>query len=215
MSLRVVIVGASGHGREVREWLLRSSIPDVDFVGFLDDGEPDLELLARLGARHLGGSDELANLQDCVYYLGVGSPQVRARLGAKADRLGAQAGPAMVSNDSTIGSTGTIGEGSVIFPGARVTTNVRIGRHVHLNTNSTVGHDSVLHDYVAVHPGANVAGDVTLGVGALIGTNASINQGLRIGARSIVGAGAAVVHDVPPDTVVTGVPARPRPPAPA
>lgn len=215
MPLRVVIVGAGGHGREVRDWLLRSSIPDVDFLGFLDDGEPDLELLGRLGARHLGGTNALATVRDCVYYLGVGSPQVRARLGDQADRLGARPGPAIVSDDSTIGSASVVGDGSVICPGVRVTTNVRIGRHVHLNTNSTVGHDSVLHDYSGLHPGANVAGNVTLGTGALIGTNASVNQGLSIGVGALVGAGAAVVRDVPPETVVTGVPARPRPHHPA
>ncbi len=45
--------------------------------------------------------------------------------------------------------------------------------------------------------------------GASIGSNATILCGVTIGARAIVGAGSVVTHDVPPDTVVAGVPARP------
>ncbi|MBX6311517.1 MAG: acyltransferase [Isosphaeraceae bacterium] len=41
-----------------------------------------------------------------------------------------------------------------------------------------------------------------------IGTGALILKGVTIGARSIVGAGAIVTRDVPPDVVVAGNPAR-------
>jgi len=41
-----------------------------------------------------------------------------------------------------------------------------------------------------------------------IGTNAIVLPGVRVGRGSIVGAGAVVVRDVPPMTVVAGVPAR-------
>ena len=41
-----------------------------------------------------------------------------------------------------------------------------------------------------------------------IGANAIILKGVTIGARSIVGAGAVVSRDVPPDCVVAGNPAR-------
>ena len=41
-----------------------------------------------------------------------------------------------------------------------------------------------------------------------IGANATILKGVRIGRRAVVAAGAVVVHDVPPDTVVGGVPAK-------
>jgi UDP-2-acetamido-3-amino-2,3-dideoxy-glucuronate N-acetyltransferase len=44
--------------------------------------------------------------------------------------------------------------------------------------------------------------------GASIGSGAVILCGVTIGARALVGAGAVVTRDVPPGTVVAGVPAR-------
>jgi acetyltransferase-like isoleucine patch superfamily enzyme len=45
--------------------------------------------------------------------------------------------------------------------------------------------------------------------GASIGSGAVILGGVTIGERAVVGAGAVVTHDVPPDTTVAGLPARP------
>jgi UDP-2-acetamido-3-amino-2,3-dideoxy-glucuronate N-acetyltransferase len=45
--------------------------------------------------------------------------------------------------------------------------------------------------------------------GASIGSNATILCGVTIGERAIVGAGSVVTHDVPPDAIVAGNPARP------
>ncbi len=45
--------------------------------------------------------------------------------------------------------------------------------------------------------------------GASIGSNATILCGVTIGERAIIGAGSVVTHDVLPDTIVAGVPARP------
>ena len=44
----------------------------------------------------------------------------------------------------------------------------------------------------------------------IIGTRAVIKAGVTIGKNSVVGMGAVVTKDVPPDTVVTGVPAKPK-----
>ncbi len=49
---------------------------------------------------------------------------------------------------------------------------------------------------------------VTIGDRVFIGANAVINMGVTIGDGAIVGAGAVVNADVPPLTVVGGVPAR-------
>ena len=47
--------------------------------------------------------------------------------------------------------------------------------------------------------------------GASIGSGAVIMCGVTIGERAMVGAGAVVTRDVPPDAVVAGVPARLHP----
>jgi acetyltransferase-like isoleucine patch superfamily enzyme len=44
--------------------------------------------------------------------------------------------------------------------------------------------------------------------GASIGSSATIMCGITIGEKAIVGAGAVVTKDVPPNTVVGGVPAK-------
>jgi len=49
---------------------------------------------------------------------------------------------------------------------------------------------------------------VTIGDGCWIGLRATILPGVSIGPGSIVGAGAVVADDVPPNTHVEGVPAR-------
>jgi maltose O-acetyltransferase len=72
-----------------------------------------------------------------------------------------------------------------------------------------------VHIYTARHPleladrlqWEDVA-PVVIGAHCWIGGHATILPGITIGDRSVVGAGAVVTRDVPPDTLVTGNPAR-------
>jgi galactoside O-acetyltransferase len=63
--------------------------------------------------------------------------------------------------------------------------------------------------YSRLRPAFERAGSVRLEEDAWIGANAVILPGVTIGAGSIVAAGSVVTRDVPPITMVGGVPAKP------
>jgi sugar O-acyltransferase (sialic acid O-acetyltransferase NeuD family) len=205
----IVIVGAGGFGREVLDVIeaLNAVRPTWDFLGFLDDGDPDEELLHRRQAKVLGPSTDLADI-DAHYVIGIGSGEVRAQIDALATSFGRQAA-ILVHPRANVGSDTELGEGSVLCAFANVTTHVTVGRHAHLNLSCTIGHDVVIEDFVTVFPGAAVSGSVLLRRGATIGTRAVVLPGLEVGQGSTVGAGAVVVRPVRPDATVVGVPARP------
>jgi sugar O-acyltransferase (sialic acid O-acetyltransferase NeuD family) len=177
------------------------------FLGFLDDGAPDAALLARLDAQHLGPVDHLSQLPGARYLIGVGEPKARQDLDARAEALGAEAITVIHRNASY--SDVEFGPGAVVTAGVRLTNNIRLGRHVHLNLNCTVGHDTVLGDYVTVNPLASISGNVNIGDRVNVGTGANIIQNVTIGDDVVIGAGAVVVTDVPAGITVVGVPARP------
>lgn len=203
----LVIVGAGGFGREVLgvAQAVNARSQRFQVLGFLDDGDVNAEVLEALDARLLGSTAALQDLE-ARYVIAVGSPTFRRQIDEWASLIPRH--PATVVHpQSTVGPCSTIGAGCVIMPGARLTTNIVLGRHVHVDQNATIGHDAVLDDYSRVNPGAAVSGNVHLRAEATVGAGAVVLQGLTVGHGAVVGAGAVVVRDVPPGWVVTGIPA--------
>lgn len=214
MTRRLVVVGAGGFGREVLDVVdainAQSATPEWNVVGFLDD-QPSAQNLDRMKARgipHLGGLADLDGLEPGVHYVvGVGSPRARAAIVSALDAAGFAA-VSLVHPTATMGFDVRLGEGTVVCAGVRITTNVSVGRHVHLNLNATVGHDSVIGDFVSANPLVAVSGDCVVETGALLGSGSVVLNGLTVGAFAVVGGSACVVRSVPADAVVKGVPAR-------
>jgi len=209
MSGRLVIVGAGGFGREVLDVVeaMNAAGAALDFVGFVDDGDVDEAVVARRSAQVIGGSGLLRATSDRLT-IGIGAPAVRRHLAERLDPS-RERSVVLCHPAATVGGDVELGAGTVVTAGARVTTNVRLGRHVHLNLNSTVGHDCFIDNYVSVFPGATISGSVRIGEGATIGTGANVLPGVSIGEGAVVGAGAVVTRDVAPGTTVVGSPAKP------
>jgi UDP-2-acetamido-3-amino-2,3-dideoxy-glucuronate N-acetyltransferase len=103
-----------------------------------------------------------------------------------------------VENDVVVGDRVTVKYGVQLWDGVRLEDDVFVG------PNATFTNDLFprSREYPESFP------QTVVGTGASIGANATILPGVTIGRRAMVGAGAVVTKDVPPNAVVVGNPAR-------
>ena len=125
-----------------------------------------------------------------------------------------------------IGDNSKVGAFVEIQKGAKIGRNVKVSIHTFICEGVTieddvfVGHNvSFINDKYprATVPGLGLQTEADWKVvptlvkrGASIGTSSTIMCGLTIGENAIVGSGSVVTKDVPPNTIVAGVPARVR-----
>lgn len=100
-----------------------------------------------------------------------------------------------------IGETCAIGDRAILYSLGKITIGrlVSVSQYAHLCAGT---HDYTLRSFPLL------ALPIRIGDGVWIAADAFVGPGVTVGDRSVVGARATVVNDVPPDVVVAGNPAR-------
>ncbi len=217
MTNRLVIFGAGGLAREFHDIVeavnaqdaQHGDAPTWEFLGFID-GSTQRDARVATRGPILGDDAFVEHLAEGTHFVvAIAQTSVRRRVAELAESHGL-VGAVIVHPRALIGDHAvTLGAGTIVAANAIITTDVTLGRHVHVDRGVQIGHDSVLADFVSTYPAATIAGTVSIEAGATVGSNATVIQGLTIGENAFVGAGAVVVRDVPSDVTVVGVPAKP------
>lgn len=135
----------------------------------------------------------------------------------------------LIADYASIRENCTIGDHTVIGRKVCVEMNTRIGSHVLIETQTHITGNMIIEDYVFFGGNVTTTNDRIMGhplefrtklkgkiklvgpiikKGARIGSAACILPGVTIGEEAVVAAGAVVTKDIPPYTVVVGVPAK-------
>ena len=208
---KVVVIGASGFGREALDTLeaMQGDGADFEIQGVVDDypSAINLERLMERGIRYLGNRDAWLTEDESAefFVLGIGAPAIRRKLATELEAVGKVPFQA-IHPTAVIGSNTVIEESAVVCARAVISTNVYLGKYVHVNPNATLGHDARIKDFSSINPAAIISGEVVIEEEVLIGAGATVLQQLRIGYGTVVGAAALVTKDAPENVVVKGVP---------
>lgn len=134
---------------------------------------------------------------------------------------------ASVVEGATLADRVHVGPFAHLRPGTRLAEEVHVGNFAEIK-NSTIGPRTRMHHFGYLGD-ATVGADVNIGAGtvtcnydgvhkhptiiedeAFIGSDTMLVAPVRVGRKAKTGAGSVVTRDVPPETLVYGVPARPR-----
>ncbi len=113
---------------------------------------------------------------------------------------------------------------------AKIGDNVKIGSLAHVDYDVKIGNNTMIEGLVYIPPLSRIGNNVFIGPSAsltndpfppsekligviikdnaIIGSRAVIKAGVTVGENSVVAMGAVVTKDVPPNTVVGGIPAK-------
>lgn len=135
-----------------------------------------------------------------------------------------------ISEKAKLGKNVRIWHFAYVGDNTEIGDNVKIGSLAHVDYNVKIGDNTMIEGMVYIPPLSRIGKNVFIGPaasltndpypaskkmiaviiedGAIIGARAVIKAGVKIGKNSVVAMGAVVTKDVPPNSVVIGVPAK-------
>lgn len=193
---RLLIIGASGHGKVIADIAVKCGYKDIVF---LDDNE---------NVKECAGFPVIGKVSDAVTMeedkiVAIGNAEIRQKIQSKLSNL-----VTLIHPNAVVSRRVQIGEGTVIMAGAVINSDVIIGKGCIINTGASVDHDCKLEDFVHVSVGAHVAGTVAIGRKTWIGAGATISNNVSICGHCMIGAGAVAVKDIIEPGTYVGAPVK-------
>lgn len=195
---KIIIIGASGHGKVVADIAVRNGYKDIVF---LDDDQNK----KNCGNYPVVGKSDEVNIIKGDVIIAIGNAEKRQKIQNLVEKIRL---PTLVHPDAVIANDVNIGEGTVIMAGTVINSGTIIGKGCIVNTSSSIDHDCVIGDFVHISIGSHIAGTVCVMNRSWIGAGAIISNNVNICSDCIIGAGAVLINSIDIAGTYIGIPAK-------
>lgn len=202
-SMRIVFIGAGGHGKVCAEIAELVGYRDILF---LDDNR---KINACGKYKTVGIVSDFLKFVDAStsFFVSIGNAEMRRQIQKKIENAGGRIAT-LVHPDAVVSMDASIGSGTVIMAGSVINAGAEIGRGVIVNTSSSIDHDCKVSDYCHIAVGAHLCGTVEVGNRTWVGAGAVVSNNVNICEGCLIGAGAVVIKDIEVAGTYVGVPMR-------
>ncbi len=203
----IIIVGASGFGREMVKYIedINAASPTWVLKGFIDDNLNALDDKP-CNYKVLGTIKDWRPSDNEEFVCALAFPTVKQKIvGLLLDR-GAHFAT-LIHPSAMLHSHCSIGEGTVITPNSVISANAVVGDYVSI-LGSNVAHDASVGDFSTLSGKCSLNGHVSVGKSVYMGCGVLVAPSKKIGDNATVGIGSVVISNVKAGTKVFGNPAK-------
>lgn len=206
--MKSIIIGAGTYGEVYLSYLLEAG---VEVVGFLDDAPKFIGASVK-GIPVLGNLADMPILKEKygigAVYCPIGNNELRVATLKKALALGYET-PNFIHSSVVLSHDIEIGQGVYILLGTHIMPYTKIEDFVMISMGVNLAHHSLLCEGTFLSTGVNFGASIIARKYSYVGISSTIMTGIHeLGENCLIGAGAVVIKDVPPNAVVAGVPGK-------
>ncbi len=207
--MKIAIIGAN-YVANIALDFGQQQYPDAKFF-FIDD-DPLKSGMEFFGIPVLGSTYDLESGKiECTSFINcIGGKHMRLRKELSERIIKSNISAINIIHSSFIKGKGAqLGQGNLISANVYLGQNSTIGNHVFMAAGCIADHDNLIGDGCYFGAAVTLSGCVSVGECTFFGSGSTVLPSISIGSNCTIGAGAVVLKNVPDNTTVVGVPAKP------
>lgn len=203
---KVIFFG--GDGGCLDAYFLACELFDINEKVVLSDAKLNLPSGSVLG----GGFSDCTNFEGCHFVFQCGSVENHRQRHVWFEFAHEKSLVPLtcISSHAYVHPTAEIGRGSIVYPGARILANVRLGENVIVLPNVVINHDCKIGSFSIINSNSILNGGVKFGRNLYCGSGANIREKCTIEEYSTLGMGSLVLKDIKETGLYYGSPAKRR-----
>ena len=198
---QIIIIGYSGHAYVILETI--NSL-NHQVIGYI---EPTIKKKNPYDIPYLGNDNTLSEIKDNYFFVAIGDNYKRIALSKKCIDKNLRT-LNLIHPSASLSKKIQLGKGNFIARNVAVNDLCVFNDNIIINTGAIIDHEVMISSGVHIAPGCVLCGGVYVGKNSFIGANTVIKPGVKIGDNVTVGAGSAVIKDIPNNSMAYGNPAK-------